>query len=181
MKKFALIGKIVGFLLYMLVVVLGISIAMVWLFGWKLYSIQTGSMEPSYPVGMMIFVEPVGFDQLESGDVVTFVKSDNTVVTHRIVDIDRETHMITTKGDNNNAPDGSPVSYKNVIGRVKFGVPKVGYFVLVLNTTFGKWMIGLTLVLLLGIEAIRRMYYHDRYVEALDENMGDEHSNEQEN
>ena len=65
----------------MLVVVLGISIAMVWLFGWKLYSIQTGSMEPSYPVGMMIFVEPVGFDQLESGDVVTFVKSDNTVVT----------------------------------------------------------------------------------------------------
>ena len=181
MKKVAIIGKIVGVLLYLLVLALVVSIAMVWLFGWRLYSIQTGSMEPSYPVGMMIFVEPVGCEQLESGDVVTFVKSDNTVVTHRIVDIDRETQLITTKGDNNNAPDGSPVSYKNVIGRVKFGVPKVGYFVLLLNTTFGKWMIGLALVLLIGIEIIRRMYYHDKYAEVLDDNMGEEHSNEQEN
>jgi hypothetical protein len=42
-------------------------------------------------------------------------------------------------------------------------------------------MIGLTLVLLIGIEIIRRMYYHDKYAEMLDENVGDEHSNEQEN
>lgn len=180
MKKVALIGKIVGFLLYLLAVVLGISIAMVWLFGLRLYSIQTGSMEPEYPVGMMIVVEPVSFDQLGDGDVVTFVKGDNTVVTHRIVDIDRETQQLTTKGDNNNVQDISPVNYKNVIGRVKFGIRGVGYFILILNTNFGKWMVGIVLVALIGIEIIRRMYYHDKYEDDQNDDIdGDEHSNEQ--
>lgn len=163
MKKLAVIGKIFCALLYLLVVVFGISIATVLLFGLKLYCIQTGSMEPEYPVGMMIVVEPVGFNQLSEGDVITFVKGDNTVVTHRIVTIDSETQQLTTKGDNNNVADSSPVSFQNVIGRVKFGIRGIGYFILILNTTFGKWMLGIVLFALIGIEVIRRMYYHDKY------------------
>ncbi len=186
MKVVNIIGKVFCILLYLLVIVLGVSIALVLAFGLKLYSIQTGSMEPSYPVGMMIVVEPVSFDQLSNGDVITFVTGDNTVVTHRVVGIDKETQQLTTKGDNNNVSDASPVSYKNVIGRVKFGIPGVGYFILILNTTFGKWMLALAVVALIGIEIIRRMYYHDKYEAEAEENqtdsfddVGNEHSEEQ--
>ena len=177
MKKVAWIGRVFSVFLYLLVLVFGVSIAMVLIFGFRLYCIQTGSMEPSYPVGMMIVVEPVDFDRLDVGDVITFAKDSDTVVTHRIVEIDREQQLITTKGDNNNVQDGAPVSYRNVVGRVKFGVRWIGYFILILNTNFGKWMLAIVLVALIGIEIIRRMYYHDKYEEEL-ENETDEHNAE---
>jgi len=161
MKKIAWVGRVFSVFLYLVVLVFGVSIAVVLIFGLKLYCIQTGSMEPDYPVGMMIVVEPVDFAQLDAGDVITFAKDSDTVVTHRIVEIDREQQLITTKGDNNNVQDGSPVSYKNVVGRVKFGVRGIGYFILILNTNFGKWMLAIVMVALIGIEIIRRMYYRD--------------------
>lgn len=177
MKKLAIIGEVFLILLYVLVGIVVLFITIVLINGWKLYSIQTGSMEPSYPVGMMIVVEPVGFEQLSEGDVVTFVREDNIVVTHRVVEIDKQTQMLTTKGDNNNVTDSAPVSYKNVVGRVKFGIPSVGYFVLVLNTTFGRWMVGIAAVALVGIAVIRRMYYHDKYEEP-EEDESDEQDKE---
>lgn len=159
MKIWAIIGKIFRILLYVLVIAFGVSIAIVLIFGLKLYCIQTGSMEPQYPVGMMIVVEPVAFEDLHVGDVVTFVQGDNTVVTHRAVEIDRENRMLLTKGDNNNVADASMVSYQNVIGRVRFGIAGVGYVVLVLNTRLGRWIVVLAAVALIGIALIRRMYY----------------------
>ena len=165
MKVLAIIGKIICILFYILVGVVAVFITIVLIFGWKLYCIQTGSMEPEYPVGMMIAVEPVSFEQLGVGDVITFVQGDNTVVTHRVVEIDSETQMLITKGDNNNVTDSAPASFKNVIGRVKFGIPLIGYFVLILNTTFGKWMVGIVALALVGIAIIRRMYYHDKEAE----------------
>jgi len=163
MKKVAWVGRVFSAFLYLLVLVFGMSIAVVLIFGLRLYCIQTGSMEPDYPVGMMIVVEPVAFEQLNVGDVITFARDSNTVVTHRIVEIDGEQQLITTKGDNNNVQDGSPVSYRNVVGRVKFGIHGIGYFILILNTNFGKWMLAIIMVALIGIEIIRRMYYHDKY------------------
>lgn len=159
MKILAIIGKVFRILLYVLVAAFGVSIAIVLMFGLKLYCIQTGSMEPQYPVGMMIVVEPVAFEELHAGDVVTFIQGDNTVVTHRAIEIDRDTQMLVTKGDNNNVIDASVVSYQNVIGRVKFGIAGVGYVVLVLNTRLGRWIVILAAVALLGIALIRRMYY----------------------
>jgi signal peptidase I len=95
-------------------------------------------------------------------------------VTHRIVEIDREQQLITTKGDNNNVQDGAPVSYRNVVGRVKFGVRGIGYFILILNTNFGKWMLAIVMVALIGIEIIRRMYYHDKFEEEAENARNDE-------
>jgi len=44
----------------------------------------------------MIVVEPVEFDQLRKGDVITFVSGGMTV-THRLIDIDKDTRQLTTK------------------------------------------------------------------------------------
>lgn len=127
--------------------------------GMKLYCVETGSMEPNYPIGSMVVVKPVWFDQLKEGDVITYVVSDNTVVTHRLVGIDTEHGLLTTKGDNNVVADASPVSYNNVIGRVEFCVPGFGYVFLFLSTRFGKIMLGIMGVALVGFYILRRMYY----------------------
>lgn len=151
--------KTLLYLLYFIVFLLGLTIAILLICGMKLYCVETGSMEPDYPVGSMVVVERVWFDQLKEGDVITYVVSDNTVVTHRLIGIDTEHQLLTTKGDNSNVADASPVSYKNVIGRVNFCVPVFGYVFLVLSTRFGKIMLGIFAVALVGFYILRRMYY----------------------
>lgn len=160
MKRIILISiKTLLYSLYFIVFLLGLAIAILLVCGMKLYCVETGSMEPDYPVGSMVVVERVWFDQLKEGDVITYVVSDNTVVTHRLIGIDTEHQLLTTKGDNSNVADASPVSYKNVIGRVNFCVPGFGYVFLVLSTRFGKIMLGIFAVALVGFYILRRMYY----------------------
>lgn len=159
MKKLLFILKILVYSLYAIIIVVGIAVAVLLLMGFKLYCIQTGSMEPEYPVGSMIVVEHVDFEQLKEKDVITYVVNDNTVVTHRVVSIDTENQMLMTKGDNNNIGDGSPVAYKNVIGRVKFKLPRFGWVILFLDTRFGKIMLGIAAFGLFGVAFIKRMYY----------------------
>lgn len=160
MKKVVFISaRVLLYALYFLVIVIGLAVAILLMCGMKLYCVETGSMEPNYPIGSMVVVKPVWFDQLKEGDVITYVVSDNTVVTHRLIGIDTEHGLLTTKGDNNVVADASPVSYNNVIGRVEFCVPGFGYVFLFLSTRFGKIMLGIMGVALVGFYILRRMYY----------------------
>lgn len=159
MRKLAIIGKVLIVILYLLVIVIGLAVAILLLCGMKLYCIETGSMEPDYPIGSMVVVERVYFEALSEGDVITYVVSGNTVVTHRVVGIDTEHRLLTTKGDNNLVADTSPVSYENVLGRVNICVPGFGYIFLFLSTRFGKIMLGILGFGLIGFYIIKRMYY----------------------
>ena len=160
MKKVVFISaRVLLYALYFLVIVIGLAVAILLMCGMKLYCVETGSMEPNYPIGSMVVVKPVWFDQLKEGDVITYVVSDNTVVTHRLIGIDTEHGLLTTKGDNNVVADASLVSYNNVIGRVEFCVPGFGYVFLFLSTRFGKIMLGIMGVALVGFYILRRMYY----------------------
>lgn len=164
MRKIALIGKILLIVLYLLVILIGLAVAILLLCGMKLYCVETGSMEPDYPIGSMVVVERTYFESLNEGDVITYVVSGNVVVTHRVVGIDKEHRLLTTKGDNNPVTDASPVSYENVLGRVNFCVPGFGYVFLFLSTRFGKIMLGIFAFGLVGFYILKRMYY-----KALDE------------
>lgn len=126
------------------------------LFGVRLYSVQTGSMHPALPIGTMVVVEPVKFEELAEGDVVTYHISTGGVVTHRIIGIDKQQRLLETKGDNNNTADGSPVSFDSVIGRVAYSVPYVGHAALLVRTTFGKIMVVVVLVAVVGFSLIIR-------------------------
>ena len=102
-------------------------------FGMHVFTVLSGSMEPSYPVGSLIYVKSVDPFQLKEGDVITFLLDEDTVATHRIVDIvpdDEEDSVIRfrTKGDANDAEDGSLVHCRNVVGTPIFTIPKLGYF-----------------------------------------------------
>ena len=86
-------------------------------FGYTFYIVATESMEPELMVGDCIVVKRVNSpDELKIGTDITFVRnSDGEVVTHRIIDIQKDgtTYKYVTKGVNRLTADESPVEYSN--------------------------------------------------------------------
>ena len=101
------------------------------LFGFQVYGVLSGSMEPSYPVGSLVYVKAVDPEDLKIRDVITYSVSPKTVVTHRIVEIvpdDNNPYIkrFRTKGDANNDVDAALVGAADIIGRVSFCIPHLG-------------------------------------------------------
>lgn len=118
--------------LVVIVVLLALLLAGVRVTGLQVFTVLSGSMEPDYPVGSLIYVKTVDYRELEVGDVITFMMNADTVATHRIAGIipDEEDPTVLryqTKGDANDAVDGALVHYKNVIGTPVFTIPLLGY------------------------------------------------------
>ena len=100
------------------------------LFGFEIYTVMSGSMEPTLHTGSLIYVKQVDPATLKEGDIITFVADeDKTIVTHRIYAIEQENGnlMFRTKGDANDTPDGKATHYKNVLGVPSFQIPLIGY------------------------------------------------------
>ena len=105
------------------------------IFGFRTFTVMSGSMSPEYPVGAMIYVRPVDYRGLKAGDVISYVADNNkTVVTHRIVDVevdekDSSVYRFRTKGDANSSADSNLVHYNNVLGTPVITIPLIGYIV----------------------------------------------------
>lgn len=126
------IWNIVTSIIVALAVLLAIALVGVRLIGFQVFTVLSGSMEPTYHVGSLIYVKDVDYTELEAGDVITFMLDEDTVATHRIVEVvpdetDSSVLRFKTKGDANAAEDGSLVHHKNVIGTPVFTIPKLGY------------------------------------------------------
>ena len=168
MKILSVVMKAMVIILYFIIAFLVITIIAVLAFGIKLYGVQTGSMEPTCSIGTLVVVQPVDFDDIHEQDIITFTVAENTIVTHRVISIDREKQLLETKGDNNTVADSSPVSYGNVVGKVRFQIPYAGYVILVTNTRFGRIMLGIIMFGLVGAYILKKIYY--RIPEEDDEN-----------
>ena len=115
-----------------IVVLLAVALVGVRLVGLQPLVVLSGSMEPTYHVGSLIYVKSVDYRDLKAGDPITYLISDDVVVTHRIAavvpdDSEPETLWYITKGDANTGEDGAPVHYRNVIGKPVFSIPYLGY------------------------------------------------------
>lgn len=96
--------------------------------GYQVFNVISGSMEPEYSVGDLIYVKEVNPKDIEVGMPITFVLNEDLVVaTHRVVEIDAENQHFYTKGDANETADSAPVHFNNVIGVPKFSIPWLGY------------------------------------------------------
>ncbi len=132
MNAFKKIWNIVSTVLVALVVLLALLLVGARLFGLRVYTVLSGSMEPTYHTGSLIYVRKVDPYTIEEGQPITFMLDENTVATHRVVGIVRDEEdpaviRFRTKGDANEAEDGSLVHYKNVIGTPIFSIPYLGY------------------------------------------------------
>ena len=137
-------------------VVLALMLVGVRLIGMQVFTVLSGSMEPTYETGSLIYVKDVDYRELKEGDVITFMLSEDTVATHRIMGIvpDEEDPSVLryrTKGDANDAEDGSLVHYKNILGTPVFTIPKLGYVANYIQNPPGTYIaisIGAVLMLL---------------------------------
>ncbi|MCR5151328.1 MAG: signal peptidase I [Clostridiales bacterium] len=131
MKKTSVIKKIWNFVSLLLVTVIAVfAVFLVGsrLMGLQVYTVISGSMEPAYSVGDIIFVKKVDPSQVKVGDPITFVLNEDLVVaTHRVVEVDASSSHFYTKGDANENADASPVHFKNLIGKPVFSLPYLGY------------------------------------------------------
>ena len=113
-------------------VLLAIALVGVRIVGLQPFVVLSGSMEPKYHVGSLIYVKDVDYKELKVGDPITYMVSDDTVVTHQIIEVlvdenDPDTIRYFTQGIANDVPDGVSVHYKNIIGKPVFSIPYLGY------------------------------------------------------
>lgn len=98
------------------------------LVGFSPYAVLSGSMEPKYPVGSLIYVRSVEIETVDVGDAVTFAMSDGTTyITHEVVEIAEENTVLYTKGVANDVRDVNPVTQSNLVGKAYFCIPYMGY------------------------------------------------------
>jgi len=115
--------------------------------GYRADNVLSGSMEPVISRGTMIVAEKVEPDTLQTGDIITFkpVMVGETNICHRIIEVINAFPVaFRTQGDALPNPDPWQVPSANVLGRVTFHFPLLGYFIGFLKTRMGL-LLGLVL------------------------------------
>lgn len=131
-KKTTGLWNIIITILIILLVIMAVALVGVRLIGITPYSVLSGSMEPTYHTGSLVYVKKADYTELKVGDPITFMLNEETVATHRIAKIqpdrnDPKTLRFVTKGDANEFEDAGTVHYKNIIGKPVFTIPYLGY------------------------------------------------------
>lgn len=116
--------------------------------GYDAYVVVSGSMEPSIPVGSIVYSHKTEPSELQAGDVIVFVDParGTTPITHRVVTNDTAKGIITTKGDANDGVDIDPVIYDNVVGKVTAHIPRIGYTAAMFTSVMGKITAALIMI-----------------------------------
>ena len=147
------IWNIVSTALVVLIVLCAVFLMGSRLLGYQCYTVISGSMEPEYSVGDLLYVKKVDAATVKVGDPITFILNEDLVVaTHRVVRVDSENQRFYTKGDANEIEDSDPVHFNNVIGVPKFSISKLGYVSDFVQNPPGMYItIGAGIILILAV------------------------------
>lgn len=130
------------------------------LFGLTPYVVTSGSMEPEYPVGSLLYVADTLPEQVQAGQAITFyMPGSDSVATHQVRAVDAESRCFYTQGVNNRdeagniLPDAQPVPYENLIGTPVFCVPMLGWVNRLCTTPPGTYFLlgGLAAVIAVSL------------------------------
>lgn len=120
--------------------------------GYRMFVVQSGSMEPKIKAGSVVVVGPQ--QEYKEKDIITFFANPNQVnlkdprstVTHRVLEVqdDEGRKTYQTKGDANEDPDREMVTERQVLGKVMVGIPYLGYAV-----SFAKTQTGLIALIII--------------------------------
>ena len=156
------IGSVAVTIICTLLCIIGLLVLLLYITGGRIFAVKTASMQDVLPVGSIVIVAGADAADIEAGQIIGFWMGNDTVdeknifdtnktaVVHRVIENDTENRLIYTKGDGNNTPDGAPVTYENIIGKVLFFVPYVGYpFILLGGRTISIILMVLILLYIL--------------------------------
>lgn len=145
------IWSIVSTTLVVLMVLFAVFLMGSRLLGFECYNVISGSMQPKYMVGDLIYVKQVDADSIQVGDDITFILNEDLVVaTHQVIRVDAKEQRFYTKGLANEIEDSDPVHFNNVIGVPQFSIPKLGYVSDFIQNPPGTYItIGIGIILIL--------------------------------
>ena len=115
-------------------------------FGFRIFKIASGSMEPYLKVNDIIIIKKS--NNYKVNDIITY-KVDKEYITHRIVEIDDE--KIITKGDFNNTED-KPIKKSDVIGKLFYKFKYFGFICYLFSkpkTLIIAFIIGIVITILI--------------------------------
>lgn len=127
---------------------------------YKIFVVQSGSMAPAIKMGSLVIVKPA--NDYKIGDVITFGPYSRTKAptTHRIYDIkvvNGEPRYIT-KGDANNAPDTREIAKRDILGKVLFSIPYLGFAVAFAKKPLGFVLIVIVPAVIIIVDEIKNIY-----------------------
>ena len=125
---FGIIGKLVLIALLALAITILVRVFVYQkfdIFGFRLYQIMSGSMEPTIHVGDAVITKEVS--ELNEGDILAY-ENGQSITVHRVIKVytEGDKRMYEAQGDNNNAPDQGLIMPEQVKGKVVFTVKKAG-------------------------------------------------------
>lgn len=155
-KVFSILTNVVftGLMTFALVV----TLSMFSIGGIRIYSVLSGSMEPTIHTGSVIVGMPA--DSYAVGDIVTrMTETDDVTVTHRIVEkVERDgAPVFRTKGDANNVADDEDIPASAIVGRVAFSVPYLGFAMNFAKTREGFLLLVIIPAVLVIYEELKKM------------------------
>ena len=158
-----MLQKICGFFSTILMVVL-LALAAVLIvpviLGYTEVAVLTGSMQPTIPVGSLIYVKEVEPSTLQVGDVVTYQLEGDTMVTHRVVEVNPDEGYLVAQGDANEDPDGQ-ITFDRIVGKMDFHLPYLGYISMNIRTKTGIFAICGTLIAIILLTFIPEIFSND--------------------
>ena len=89
--------------------------------GYSCAVILSGSMEPSVFMNDLLIIKSAG--SYSPGDIVTYISSSGSLVTHRIIEVSENGYI--TQGDANNVPDDEVPAHR-ILGKAVFVLSGAG-------------------------------------------------------
>ncbi|MBF0988060.1 MAG: signal peptidase I [Clostridiales bacterium] len=158
MKVLKTLGQVVLFVILIFFILLNIlSMNNKSLFGFRIYRVISGSMQPALQIGDVIIIKKA--NNYAEKDIITY---DNglTTITHRIKSINGD--EIITEGDANDAPD-KPITKDRILGKYFFRISTFSVFSIMLTgkTVYLIMVLVLFAILLFAISdrVIRNIEY----------------------
>ena len=138
----AVLCRSLGTILLAALVLVCLPLTVPRLFGYHIYSVVSGSMEPAIPTGSLVYIRETAPEDVEADDVIAFYSSADSasIITHRVVENRVLMGEFITKGDANHTEDMNPVPYSNLIGKVVRSFPEIGAMAQILTGKEGKFI-----------------------------------------
>lgn len=140
-------------------------------FGFRIFTVATGSMIPMYNIGDTLLIKDVPMDDIKIGDAVTYKaevgKMGMVNITHEVIDVEideKGKYSYHTKGIANNVEDPI-VGEDQVVGKVVyrfFLLSILGY--ITTSKVLLLLVITIPMAILVSIEIIKMLYDEERKV-----------------
>lgn len=137
-------------------------------FGWRVDAVLSGSMEPQLKTGAVVITRPIEPESVVVGDIITFRTTTvgENLISHRVIGIEENSPLyFHTKGDVNDDPDPFTVPAQNVVGKICFHIPFLGYATQFLKTFWGflfALLIPGLIIIVMEVMNIRKVFTSEK-------------------